>query len=94
MPRNGRRVATTGHGSLSDSFSGEELVEDGRAFFGSTSQGLASLVERAVSLSDEKYCSASAMLACSIVAPRISSPTTAGPASPVISPRAACNKSL
>jgi hypothetical protein len=36
-------------GSLSDSFSGEELVEDGRAFFGSTSQGLASIVERAVS---------------------------------------------
>jgi hypothetical protein len=36
-------------GSLSDSFSGEELVDDGRAFFGSTSQGLASLVERAVS---------------------------------------------
>jgi len=36
-------------GSLSDSYSGEELVNDGKQFFGSASQGLASLVERAVS---------------------------------------------
>ncbi|MET3924135.1 DUF1134 domain-containing protein [Devosia sp. 2618] len=36
-------------GSLSDTFSGEELLNDGKQFFGSTSQGLASLVERAVS---------------------------------------------
>lgn len=36
-------------GSLSDSYSGEELVERGGAFFGSAAQGLASLVERAVS---------------------------------------------
>ncbi|GLQ08225.1 hypothetical protein GCM10007913_01570 [Devosia yakushimensis] len=36
-------------GSLSDSYSGEELVESGKQFFGSTSQGLASIVERAVS---------------------------------------------
>ena len=36
-------------GSVSDSFSGDELVDNGKQFFGSTSQGLASLVERAVS---------------------------------------------
>ncbi|MFD2647253.1 DUF1134 domain-containing protein [Devosia albogilva] len=36
-------------GSLSDSYSGEELVESGREFFGSAAQGLASVVERAVS---------------------------------------------
>ena len=36
-------------GSLSDTYSGEELVDSGREFFGSASQGLASLVERAVS---------------------------------------------
>ena len=36
-------------GSLSDTFSGDELLDDGKQFFGSTSQGLASLVERAVS---------------------------------------------
>ena len=36
-------------GSVSDSFSGDELVNNGKQFFGSTSQGLASLVERAVS---------------------------------------------
>ena len=36
-------------GSLSDTFSGEELVESGREFFGSAAQGLASVVERAVS---------------------------------------------
>ena len=35
-------------GSLSDSYSGDELVESGREFFGSAAQGLASLVERAV----------------------------------------------
>lgn len=36
-------------GSLSDSYSGDELVDSGKQFFGSASQGLASLVERAVS---------------------------------------------
>src|SRR5690606_30629375 len=36
-------------GSLSDSYSGEDLVDSGKEFFGSASQGLASLVERAVS---------------------------------------------
>jgi len=36
-------------GSLSDTYSGEELVESGQEFFGSAAQGLASLVERAVS---------------------------------------------
>ncbi|MDC9825197.1 DUF1134 domain-containing protein [Devosia sp. ZB163] len=36
-------------GSLSDTFSGEELVNTGHEFFGSVAQGLASLVERAVS---------------------------------------------
>jgi hypothetical protein len=36
-------------GSLSDTYSGEELVETGHQFFGSVAQGLASLVERAVS---------------------------------------------
>jgi hypothetical protein len=36
-------------GSLSDTYSGDDLVDNGKAFFGSTSQGLASLVERAVS---------------------------------------------
>ncbi len=36
-------------GSLSDTYSGEELVETGSQFFGSVAQGLASLVERAVS---------------------------------------------
>ncbi|KKC41101.1 hypothetical protein WH87_01700 [Devosia epidermidihirudinis] len=41
--------AAFAQGSLSDSFSGDELVESGKNFFGSTSQGLASLVERAVS---------------------------------------------
>ena len=35
-------------GSLSDTFSGEELVDSGREFFGSAAQGLASVVERAV----------------------------------------------
>ena len=36
-------------GSLSDTYSGEELVESGREFFGSAAQGLASVVARAVS---------------------------------------------
>ncbi|HHY51554.1 MAG TPA: DUF1134 domain-containing protein [Alphaproteobacteria bacterium] len=36
-------------GSLSDTYSAEDLVETGGEFFGSVSQGLASLVERAVS---------------------------------------------
>ena len=36
-------------GSLSDTYSGEELVETGGEFFGSVAQGLASLVERAIS---------------------------------------------
>jgi hypothetical protein len=36
-------------GSLSDTYSGEELVESGHQFFGSASQGLASVVEKAVS---------------------------------------------
>ncbi|WP_127753934.1 MULTISPECIES: DUF1134 domain-containing protein [unclassified Devosia] len=36
-------------GSLSDSYSGDELVDKGHQFFGSAAQGLASLVERAVS---------------------------------------------
>lgn len=44
---------TLGHaqeqGSLSDTFSGDELVDTGHQFFGSVAQGLASLVERAVS---------------------------------------------
>lgn len=36
-------------GSLSDTYSGDDLVTSGKQFFGSASQGLASLVERAVS---------------------------------------------
>jgi hypothetical protein len=36
-------------GSVSDTFSGDELVETGHEFFGSVAQGLASLVERSVS---------------------------------------------
>ncbi|MDB5540626.1 MAG: hypothetical protein JWQ89_2353 [Devosia sp.] len=36
-------------GSVSDTYSGEELVATGGEFFGSVAQGLASLVERAVS---------------------------------------------
>lgn len=42
-------VPVHAQGSLSDTFSGEELVESGRNFFGSAAQGLASVVERAVS---------------------------------------------
>lgn len=40
--------AVFAQGSLSDTYSGDELVDSGRAFFGSASQGLASVVERAV----------------------------------------------
>ncbi|MBS3847280.1 DUF1134 domain-containing protein [Devosia sp. J2-20] len=36
-------------GSLSDTYSGDDLVNSGKQFFGSASQGLASVVERAVS---------------------------------------------
>lgn len=36
-------------GSLSDTYSGQEIVETGGEFFGSVAQGLASLVERATS---------------------------------------------
>jgi len=36
-------------GSLSDNYSGDELIDTGHQFFGSVSQGLASVVERAVS---------------------------------------------
>src|SRR5690606_27148780 len=36
-------------GSLSDTYSGEELVQTGSEFFGSVAQGPASLVARAVS---------------------------------------------
>lgn len=36
-------------GSLSDTYSSQELVQKGGAFFGSVAQGLASLIERAVS---------------------------------------------
>ena len=35
-------------GSVGDTFSGEELVQTGSAFFGSVAQGLASVIERAV----------------------------------------------
>ena len=41
--------AQEANGSLSDTYSGDELVDKGGAFFGSVAQGLASLVERAVS---------------------------------------------
>ncbi|HTO27101.1 MAG TPA: EipA family protein, partial [Devosia sp.] len=41
--------AAFAQGSLSDTYAGEDLVDSGKAFFGSASQGLASLVERAVS---------------------------------------------
>jgi len=39
----------TATGSVSDTYSANELVEKGSAFFGSVAQGLASLVEQAVS---------------------------------------------
>ncbi len=41
--------AAFAQGSLSDTYEGEDLIENGKQFFGSASQGLASLVERAVS---------------------------------------------
>ena len=41
--------AAFAQGSLSDTYSGEELVQTGSAFFGSVAQGLASLIERSVS---------------------------------------------
>lgn len=41
--------AAFAQGSLSDTYSGQDLVDSGKEFFGSASQGLASLVERAVS---------------------------------------------
>ncbi|MDB5561294.1 MAG: rane protein [Hyphomicrobiales bacterium] len=37
------------HGSLSDTYSSEELVNTGSAFFGSVAQGLATLIEKSVS---------------------------------------------
>jgi hypothetical protein len=43
------QVATAQSGSVGDTYSGEELVATGSAFFGSVAQGLASVVERAVS---------------------------------------------
>ncbi len=36
-------------GSLSDTYSGDELIDTGHQFFGSVAQGLASVVERSVS---------------------------------------------
>ena len=41
--------AALAQGSLSDTYEGTDLIDSGKAFFGSASQGLASLVERAVS---------------------------------------------
>jgi hypothetical protein len=41
--------ATAQDGSLSDTYTADDLVETGGEFFGSVAQGLASLVERAVS---------------------------------------------
>jgi hypothetical protein len=41
--------AATRAGSVSDTYSSQELVSTGSAFFGSVAQGMASLVERAVS---------------------------------------------
>ena len=43
------QVATAQSGSVGDTYSGEELIATGSAFFGSVAQGLASVVERAVS---------------------------------------------
>lgn len=43
------QLATAQSGSVGDTYSGEELVQTGSAFFGSVAQGLASVVERAVS---------------------------------------------
>jgi hypothetical protein len=41
--------AQAANGSLSDTYSGDELIQTGGEFFGSVAQGLASLVERATS---------------------------------------------
>ena len=50
LPAAAQATATTGApGSVSDTYSADELVEKGSEFFGSVAQGLASLVERAVS---------------------------------------------
>jgi hypothetical protein len=43
------QMAMAQSGSLSDTYSSEELVETGGQFFGSVAQGLASLIERSVS---------------------------------------------
>jgi hypothetical protein len=40
---------SSGGGSLSDTYSSEELVSTGSAFFGSVAQGLATLIEKSVS---------------------------------------------
>ena len=45
----GIQPATAQSGSLSDTYAADDLVDSGGQFFGSVSQGLASLVERAVS---------------------------------------------
>lgn len=42
-------TAQQSNGSLSDTYSGDELVSTGSEFFGSVAQGLASVIERAVS---------------------------------------------
>ncbi len=42
-------IAAQAQGSVSDSYSSDELVQTGNEFFGEVSQGLASVVERAVS---------------------------------------------
>ncbi len=42
-------IPAQAEGSLSDTYSADELVDKGGEFFGSVAQGLASLVERAVS---------------------------------------------
>jgi len=42
-------ATATAQGSVSDSYSGDELIQQGGEFFGSVAQGLASLVERATS---------------------------------------------
>ena len=41
--------AAFAQGSLSDTYEGADLIDSGKQFFGSASQGLASLVEKAVS---------------------------------------------
>jgi hypothetical protein len=42
-------VPAHAQGSLSDTYSGEELIQSGGEFFGSAAQGLASVVEKAIS---------------------------------------------